>query len=319
MRVLIGGLLVLLLVLFVRQPVAKVAHVPALSVPPKVLVLGQPAPPEFEPESVPSPQDEVDRINSELREATEKVKALGWDELDALCKFHDEHCDECKDHTSMCIEHFAAIKEMMSRPEAQNVKAFPEAQAEIARQLKEFADKASAPPLIDPDLVRKEDLAKLESKVDELLARPAGLTALPTEEIATRVAEKVEDKVVDKIVDGVATKVVDKITSAILKFQTADGKTRTEVVKSSTVRGSDEIVLNPGEVLTHIDGKPVNQTSALAPFRSGWIQSDTAIMETPAYQVQGVSKNRVRLVPQSISSRVSGSNCRMVNGVKVCN
>ena len=197
------------------------------------------------------------------------------------------------------------------------------------------------PPLIDPtpqieSLDRKLDaitakldrLSGIESKVNELSASVDASNrrvSFPTaDEIAMRVSERVAtsvaSRVADAVVDKVADKVVEKVKSLLLSFQSSDGTVRKQAVASNQM-----FDLKPGEVLTHIDGVPVQQTQATPLLSSGFVPSQNPVFESTAYNVYaapapvvgrsaGSVGARLRLAP-----RASQPQCRIVNGVRVCN
>lgn len=171
---------------------------------------------------------------------------------------------------------------------------------------------APTPPLIDPTALRSLEakLDALAAKVDDLSSRPAPVQAFPTaDEIAMRVADRVVDKVADRV--------VEKIKSLFVQLRAADGTTQTKQVPISPATGAGELKLGPGEVLTHIDGVPVQQTTSSALSQSGWTTpASSAVYETPRFRVLQSAPSQMRILPRAFQSQ---GQCRIVNGVKVCN
>lgn len=180
---------------------------------------------------------------------------------------------------------------------------------------------APTPPLIDYAAFRSLEtkLDALATKVDNLASRPQPVqSAFPTaDEIAMRVSERVATKVADAVVDKVADRVVEKIKSLLIGLKAADGTARTIPIPVAP-SGSQAFKLAPGEVVTHIDGVPVQQPSATATAlsQSGWIPS-SPVYETPAFQVMQSSPNQVRILPRYREAPTA--RCRVVNGRVVCN
>jgi len=178
---------------------------------------------------------------------------------------------------------------------------------------------APTPPLIDPAALRSMEtkLDALAAKVDELSSRPAPIQAFPTaDEIAMRVAERVAEKVVDKVAD----KVVEKIKNLLIQFRAADGTVQAKQVPISPTTGSGEFKLGPGEVLTHIDGVPVQQTASSVLSQAGWsAPASAAVYENNQYRILQAAPNQMRILPRVFQPFQSQGQCRIINGVKVCN
>lgn len=93
--------------------------------------------------------------------------------------------------------------------------------------------------------------------------------------------------------------IVKEEIKAHLTLKTANGTTRTQEVK--VVGGSSEFIINPGEILTHIDGVPVSQGQP-------YVSNNNIVQPYGNPQYQAEVPRRV-LAPTPVRIFRSGSNC----------